>query len=102
MMKSLRMFSIADYFSLCELKILVRIYLTESNKETYEPVMDDFKTNNISKVLRNYLRRLIVIDYDRELLEKIFNEPIDTNSITTIKEINPNLTKTDIIKALCD
>lgn len=68
MMKSLRMFSIADYFSLCELKILVRIYLTESNKETYEPVMDDFKTNNISKVLRNYLRRLIVIDYDRELL----------------------------------
>lgn len=68
MLKSLRMFSIADYFSLCELKILVRIYLTESNKETYEPVMDDFKTNNISKVLRNYLRRLIVIDYDRELL----------------------------------
>lgn len=68
MMKTLRMFSIADYFSLCELKILVRIYLTESNKETYEPVMDDFKTNNISKVLRNYLRRLIVIDYDRELL----------------------------------
>lgn len=68
MMKSLRMFSIADYFSLCELKILVRIYLTESNKETYEPVMDDFKTNNISKVLRNYLRRLIVIDYDRKLL----------------------------------
>lgn len=68
MMKSLRIFSIADYFSLCELKILVRIYLTESNKETYEPVMDDFKTNNISKVLRNYLRRLIVIDYDRELL----------------------------------
>lgn len=68
MMKSLRTFSIADYFSLCELKILVRIYLTESNKETYEPVMDDFKTNNISKVLRNYLRRLIVIDYDRELL----------------------------------
>lgn len=68
MMKSLKMFSIADYFSLCELKILVRIYLTESNKETYEPVMDDFKTNNISKVLRNYLRRLIVIDYDRELL----------------------------------
>lgn len=68
MMKSLRMFSIADYFSLCELKILVRIYLTESNKETYEPVMDDFKTNNISKVLRNYLRSLIVIDYDRELL----------------------------------
>ena len=68
MMKNLRMFSIADYFSLCELKILVKIYLTESNKETYEPVMDDFKTNNISKVLRNYLKSLIVIDYDRELL----------------------------------
>lgn len=44
----------------------------------------------------------ILYDYDKELLEKIFNEPIDTNSITTIKEINPNLTKTDIIKALCD
>lgn len=43
----------------------------------------------------------ILYDYNKELLEKIFNEHIDTNSITTIKEINPNLTKDDIINALC-
>ncbi len=42
----------------------------------------------------------ILYDYDKDLLEKIFNEPIDTNCITTIKEINPKLTKEDIIKAL--
>ena len=42
----------------------------------------------------------ILYDYDKDLLEKIFNEPIDTNCITTIKEINPKLTKEDIIKTL--
>lgn len=41
----------------------------------------------------------ILYDYDRDLLEEIFNERVDTNSITSIKEINPNLTKADIIKA---
>lgn len=29
----------------------------------------------------------ILYDYDRTLLEKIFNEPVDTTKITTIKEI---------------
>ena len=40
----------------------------------------------------------ILYDYDRELLEKIFKE--DTSSITTIREINPNITKDDIIELL--
>ncbi len=42
----------------------------------------------------------ILYDYDRELLEKVFNEKVDTSSITSIKEINPDLTKEDIIKVL--
>ena len=42
----------------------------------------------------------ILYDYDRQLLEDIFKEEIDTNSITTIKEINNNLTKEDIIEIL--
>ena len=42
----------------------------------------------------------ILYDYDRELLEKIFGEKIDTNSIVSIKEINPNITKEDIITLL--
>ncbi len=39
----------------------------------------------------------ILYDYNRELLEKIFHENIDTSSITSIKEINPELKKEDII-----
>lgn len=40
----------------------------------------------------------ILYDYNRELLEKIFKEHIDTSAITCIKEINPNITKDDIIE----
>lgn len=39
----------------------------------------------------------ILYDYDKSILTKIFNEPVNTNSITSIKEINPKLTKEDII-----
>lgn len=39
----------------------------------------------------------ILYDYDKSLLTKIFNETVNTNSITSIKEINPKLTKKDII-----
>ena len=42
----------------------------------------------------------ILYDYNRELLEKIFKETIDTSSITTIKEINPDILKEDIIDLL--
>ena len=42
----------------------------------------------------------ILYDYDRALLEEIFREEVDTNSIISIKEINPNITKDDIICAL--
>ena len=39
----------------------------------------------------------ILYDYNKELLEKIFHEPVDTSSITSIKQINPNISKQDII-----
>lgn len=44
----------------------------------------------------------ILYDYDRALLEKIFNEKVSTESITAIKEINSELSKDDIIKALSE
>jgi len=42
----------------------------------------------------------ILYDYDRELLGKIFGEEVKTDEIICIKEINPNITKEDIIKLL--
>jgi lipoate-protein ligase A len=42
----------------------------------------------------------ILYDYNKPLLEKIFREKINTEEVTTIKEINPKLTKNDIIKIL--
>ena len=39
-------------------------------------------------------------DYDKALLEKIFKEPVSTDEITSIKEINPKLTKEKIIDIL--
>ena len=42
----------------------------------------------------------ILYDYDRNLLEKIFHENVDTNSITSIREINPALSKKEIIELL--
>lgn len=40
----------------------------------------------------------ILYDYDKDLLEKIFKEEVDTSSIISIKEINPSITKADIIQ----
>lgn len=42
----------------------------------------------------------ILYDYDKELLEKIFKEEVDTSSIISIKEINSNITKKDVIDLL--
>lgn len=42
----------------------------------------------------------ILYDYDKALLEKIFKEPVSTDEITSIKEINPELTKEKIIDIL--
>lgn len=42
----------------------------------------------------------ILYDYDRELLEKIFKEKVDTSSIISVKEINSSITKKDIIEIL--
>ena len=42
----------------------------------------------------------ILYDYNRELLEKIFKEDVDTSSIVSIKEINPKLTKGEIVEKL--
>lgn len=39
----------------------------------------------------------ILYDYNRVLLEKIFKEKVDTTSITSIKEINSDISKDDII-----
>ena len=42
----------------------------------------------------------ILYDYDRELLEKVFKEKVETSSITSIKEINPALKKENIVEVL--
>ena len=42
----------------------------------------------------------ILYDYDKTLLETVFGEPVSADEITTIKEINPNLTKEKIIEIL--
>ncbi len=44
----------------------------------------------------------ILYDYDKKLLEKIFHEDICTNSITSIKEINPYIGRADIIRILTE
>lgn len=42
----------------------------------------------------------ILYDWNKKLLETIFNEEVKTEEITTIKEINPDLTKENIIDVL--
>lgn len=44
----------------------------------------------------------ILYDYYKELLEKIFGEEISTEEITCIKDINPAISKEDIIKLLSE
>lgn len=39
----------------------------------------------------------ILIDYNKDLLEELFNEEVKTGSITSIKEINPTIKIEDII-----
>lgn len=40
----------------------------------------------------------ILYDYDAALLEKIFNEPVSTDTITSVKEINLDILKNDVIE----
>ena len=42
----------------------------------------------------------ILYDYDKQLLEEIFKEKVSTDEITSIKEINPKLSKEEIIDIL--
>lgn len=42
----------------------------------------------------------ILYDYDKNLLEEIFKEKVSTDAITSIKEINPKLSKEEIIDIL--
>ena len=42
----------------------------------------------------------ILYDYNPELLRKIFKEDVSTNSIVSIKEINPSIKREDIIELL--
>ena len=42
----------------------------------------------------------ILYDYNKELLNEIFHEDINTDCITSIKEINPKISREDIINLL--
>ena len=42
----------------------------------------------------------ILYDYNKNLLEKIFKEKVDTSSIVSVKEINPHITRQDIVDLL--
>ena len=42
----------------------------------------------------------ILFSYNKEVIEKIFNEKTDENSITCIKEINSSITRKDIVEAM--
>ena len=42
----------------------------------------------------------ILLDYNKELLEELFKEKISTDSIISLKEINPDITLEDIIDAV--
>lgn len=42
----------------------------------------------------------ILYDYDKKILEEIFKEKVSTDEITSIKEINPKLSKEEIIDIL--
>lgn len=42
----------------------------------------------------------ILLDYDKVLISKIFNESTDFDTIVTLKDINPDITIQDIISAL--
>ena len=42
----------------------------------------------------------VLFGYNKEVIEKIFNEKTDENSITCIKEINDKLTRRDITEAM--
>ncbi len=42
----------------------------------------------------------ILYDYDRALIEKLFGEKVNPSSITSIKEINPNISKEELIELL--
>lgn len=41
----------------------------------------------------------ILLDYDKSLILKLFNEPTEFNTIVTLKEINPNITIDDIVSS---
>lgn len=40
----------------------------------------------------------ILLDYDKKLLEEIFKEEVNSDEITSIKEINPNITLENLIE----
>ena len=42
----------------------------------------------------------ILFGYDKELLEKLFNETVCENSITTVNELLPEMTKEEFVKLL--
>ena len=72
------------------LTIIIIIILCITNKE-------EFVLENLSKILNKNMKL-----YDIYSVEKIFKEEVDTSSIISVREINPNITKEDIIKAFVE
>ena len=44
----------------------------------------------------------VLFSYNEELIDKIFNEKMDPNTITCINEINPKLTREDVANAMTE
>lgn len=44
----------------------------------------------------------ILFNYDKDLIEQLFNEAVDENSLTCLELINPKISSEDIVKALHD
>lgn len=51
---------------------------------------------------QNYLLQhgSVLFSYSKEVIDSIFNEDTDVNTITCINEINPSLTRNDIVEAM--
>ena len=79
-----------------------------------EKIVLFFYNRKISKVISNQTCPLCAIEKNkkrlgeyskkngspRKLNTKIFKEKVDTSSIVSVKEINPNITKQDIVELL--
>ncbi len=76
--------------------ISTRAVYAIKGKETYW-----FCSLNVVRMIIFFnLHGSILYDYNKTLLEQVFNEPVNTDEITTVKEINPDLTKEKSLKIM--